>query len=287
MGGNSVRASTPLSLFATVACCPPARVSSGGETQCRCYRNAPSAQRPLRCLRFPLDGVDSSEAKTDPTLSKKRRRPSCSPRLVFVLSERKKRHPVQIGEHSPKAELRSEVRQFSVWAVDSGGKKTQATLPTPRAGEVVRHDRFLLRSAGRLRRGENRADSAEVASTPTYFPAHLFPRPWPPFRLSGKIPPRKLPGERFAQNGAAFRSFARVRLLSVWPVDSAGKITKATLPTRSVVRLVCHDRFCLRLPVPLPRRVTHGDPAQIAHRSGFSSAPASFLESAHGNSVPM
>ena len=169
--GNSVRASTPLSLFANVACCPPARVSSRGETQCRCYRNAPSAQRPLRCLCFPLDGVDSSEAQTDPTLSKKRRRPSCSPRLVFVLSERQKRHPVQIGEHSPKAELRSEVRQFSVWAVDSGGKKTKATLPTRRAGELVRHDRFLLRSAGRLRRGENRADSAEVASTPTYFPA--------------------------------------------------------------------------------------------------------------------
>ena len=157
--GDSVRASTPLSLFANVACCPPARVSSRGETQCRCYRNAPSAQRPLRCLCFPLDGVDSSEAKTDPTLSKKRRRPSCSPRLVFVLSERKNATQYRSENTRPK---RSCVRKFgsfpygrstpaakkprrhcqrgaraswfamigfcSARQVDSGGAKTEPTL---------------------------------------------------------------------------------------------------------------------------------------------------------------
>ena len=138
---------------------PPARVSSRGETQCRCYRNAPSAQRPLRCLCFPLDGVDSSEAKTDPTLSKKRRRPSCSPRLVFVLSERKNATQYRSENTRPK---RSCVRKFgsfpygrstpaakkprrhcqrgaraswfamigfcSARQVDSGGAKTEPTL---------------------------------------------------------------------------------------------------------------------------------------------------------------
>jgi len=37
--------------------------------------------------------------------------------------------------------------------------------------------------------------------------------------------------DKTRQSGDAFGSFALVRFLSVCPVDSAGEITKATLPT--------------------------------------------------------
>ena len=65
----------------------------------------------------------------------------------------------------------SEARKFSALALNSGGNTTKATLPTRRAADSLRHDRFLLRSTGRLRRGENRADSAEAPSPRNYFPA--------------------------------------------------------------------------------------------------------------------
>ena len=82
------------------------------------------------------------------------------------------------------------------------------------------------------------SDCARVASSPSYF----LPR-WSPPRQSGEIPPGKYP-RRLAQDGAARGSFAHIYLLSVeWPVDSAGKITKATLPTWRVVHLVRHGRF--------------------------------------------
>ena len=55
------------------------------------------------------------------------------------------------------------------------------------------------------------------------------------------------------QSGAASRSFALVRCLSVWPVDSAGKITEATLPTWRGVHSVSHDRFFFLPPGRLPR----------------------------------
>ena len=77
------------SLFANVAFRLLARVSPRGRTQCRCCRNAPSAQCPLRCLFSPLGGVDSSGAKTEPTVAKQYRRPTSLPSSVSVPSAAK------------------------------------------------------------------------------------------------------------------------------------------------------------------------------------------------------
>ena len=62
-----------------------------------------------------------------------------------------KRRRERIGEDSPKAALRSEVRKFSARAVNAGGKQNKATPPTWLAAALVRHDRFFLRSTRRLR----------------------------------------------------------------------------------------------------------------------------------------
>ena len=91
--------------------------------------------------------------------------------------------------------------------------------------------------------------------------------------------------DKTRQSGDAFGSFALVRFLSVCPVDSAGEITKATLPTWRAASLVRHDRFFLRPTSQLPRRIIHGDPAKIAHRADFSSAPVCVLVSGHGDSA--
>ena len=71
----------------------------------------------------------------------------------------------------------------------------------------------------------------------------------------------------------------------VRPVDSTGKLTKATLPTWRAAQLVRHDRFFLRPTSQLPQEIIHGDSAKIAHRADFSSAPVCVLVSGHGDSA--
>ena len=68
---------------------------------------------------------------------------------------------------------------------------------------------------------------------------------------------------RLTQNGAAFRSFAHIWLLAVWAVNSARKISRATLPTWRAVYLVRHDLFILLLPGQLPQRIIEGSPWSV------------------------
>ena len=136
--GDSAKATTPLNWFANVAFRLPARVSPRGRTQCRCCRNAPSAQCPLRCLFSPLDGVDSSGAKTEPTVAKQHRRPTSLPRSVSVPSERRKPHWVQIAEASPKAAMRLEVRKSGSSEVFRMGSELQRINNQGDTGNVAR-----------------------------------------------------------------------------------------------------------------------------------------------------
>ena len=81
------------------------------------------------------------------------------------------------------------------------------------------------------------------------------------------------------------RSSAQARRLSVSPVNFAGKISKATLPTWRAGHFVPHVPLFLRAPCQLRRTNIHGDPAKKAYRADASSAPACFLESGHGDSA--
>ena len=65
----------------------------------------------------------------------------------------------------------------------------------------------------------------------------------------------------------------------------AGEMAKATLPTRRMDQLVCHDRRLLRLTSEHCGKITHGDPVKIARRADFSSAPVYVLVSGHGDSA--
>ena len=166
------------SLFANVAFRLLARVSPRGRTQCRCCRNAPSAQCPLRCLFSPLDGVDSSGAKTEPTVPKQHRRPTSLPRVVSVLSEWKNA-----------AENASEKTRQRRHCARKFGSFPRG-LSTPAENKIrrrrLRGSRphwFAMIGFSSARHADS--DCARVASSPSYF----LPR-WSPPRQSGEIPPR-------------------------------------------------------------------------------------------------
>ena len=134
---------------------------------------------PLRAMSSPMfvspkpDGVASGRATTDPTVSRKHRRPASMQRSVSAPAEWS--NATEKGSEKPRPRKRC-VRKFGSpevpkcpgWAVTSWGKITKATLPTWRLAASVGHGRFFRRSTGRLRREENRADSAEKASSPSY-----------------------------------------------------------------------------------------------------------------------
>ena len=107
---------------------------------------------------------------------------------------------------------------------------------------------------------------------------------WSPLRLSGARTPRKYL-RRVAQNGAARGSFAQICLVSVWPVDSAGKITKAILPPWRGVHPVRHGRFFLRPPSQHRRRMIHGASAEMTYRADFSRAPVCVLVNSPGDAA--
>ena len=101
----------------------------------------------------------------------------------------KKRHRPQIGEDSPKASLRLDVREFSVWAVSSGREITKATLPMSRAADLVRYDRFFSPRDRSTPAGRKRSRLCRNSNV-----AQLFGPSGSPFFLSGDIPPRTVRG---------------------------------------------------------------------------------------------
>ena len=137
-----------------------------------------------------------------------------------------KRHRAQIGEDALRAALRSEGREFSARAVSTGGDITKGTPPMWRAADLVRHDRVVspLHRSAPAGRKQNRL-CRKWQRRPTIW--------WPRFSvlLEWESTTMQNPRTR-TQSGADLRSSAQVRCLSVCPVDSPRRITKATLPSR-------------------------------------------------------
>ena len=156
------------SLFANVAFRLLARVSPRGRTQCRCCRNVLSDA----CFPHSAGSTPAEQKRSRLLQNSIVAQLLCRARSPSRLSEE---NPTGYRSQKPRPMRRCvrkfgspEVRKSSGWAVNSSGKTTKATLPTLRASALVRHDRFLLRPTGRLRRDENRAVSAEAASSPNY-----------------------------------------------------------------------------------------------------------------------
>ena len=183
-----------------------------------------------------------------------------------------KRRRERIGEDSPKAALRSEVRKFSARAVNAGGKQNKATPPTWLAAALVRHDRFFLRSTRRLRLREG----SIVAQL---FPPPLVSAPPEWGNTAAIISEETRTGRRCAREFRAhLSSFRRVagRLCRENNQGDTADVARGPLGSPWSVFSRSLSRH--------PRRIIHGVSAKRAHRADFSSAPVRVLVGGHGDS---
>ena len=135
-----VAMATPLNRFANVAFRPPAQVSTGGNALPMLPKVPPASSSPMfvPSLREGESGV----AKTEPTLPKRRRRPTISPRLACGPPEWK----------------------------SSAAKTPEEICRQRRRFPKFRAHVSSLRTSGRLRRRNEQSDTADVARGPTGSP---------------------------------------------------------------------------------------------------------------------